>query len=258
MNLSAAIAEGLSRTDDLASAGVHGLGLVLALAFGGYLLTRAQAPSARASVRILCAAWLVLYLASICYHVADHGTFLRAVGLALDDGAIFVAIAGTYTPFALLALRPAERKLALTVLWAGAAAGVAATVIAVGGGYVPWYQPNVLFVCAIFGWGPALVYCRTLTLSLPQIIGPLVLTSGLVYVAGAYFYEEHGLAWHHTYWHIAVVLGCLLDFTAIAMLLRAPRRFAMPIARVPGAGKRASGEPGSLQPVRINPPRAKP
>lgn len=258
MNLSAAIAEGLSRTDDLASAGAHGLGLVLALAFSAYLLTRAEAPSARTAVRILCAAWLVLYLASICYHVADQGTFLRAVGLALDDGAIFVAIAGTYTPFALLALRPGEREVALVVLWAGAAAGVAATVIAVGGGYVPWYQPNVLFVCAVFGWAPAIVYCRTLALSLPPIIGPLVLTSGLVYVAGAYFYQEHGLAWHHTYWHIAVVLGCLLDFTAIAILLRAPRRIAMPIARRPGAGERANGEPGSPQPARIKPPRAEP
>jgi len=220
VDLSLAAADGLARTDDLASAGVHALGLVLALAFGAFLLSHARARPARIAVRVLCAAWLMLYLSSIFYHVADHA--LKAVGLAFDDGAIFVAIAGTYTPFALLALRPAERKLALTVLWAGAALGVAATVIAVSAGYVPWYQPNVLFVSVIFGWGPALVYCRTLARSRPQSVGPLVLTSGLVYVAGAYFYREHGVPWHHTYWHIAIVLGSLLDFVAVRALLGAP------------------------------------
>jgi hemolysin III len=232
VNLSLAAADSLTRTDDLASAGVHALGLVLALAFGAFLLSHTQAPSARLSVRVLCAAWLTLYLSSIFYHVAGHG--LKAVGLAFDDGAIFVAIAGTYTPFVLLAVRPAERKLALTVLWAGAAAGVAATVIAVSAGYVPWYQPNVLFVSIVFGWGPALVYCRTLARS-AHIVGPLVLTSGLVYAAGAYFYQQHAVPWHHTYWHIAIVLGSLLDFVAVAALLGAPSQSSSPLARQRGA-----------------------
>jgi hemolysin III len=253
--LSVAVAEGLTRTDDLASAGVHAFGLVLAVAFGAYLLNRSATPPAKGAVRVLCAAWLLLYLSSICYHLADRGSLLRAVGLALDDGAIFAAIAGTYTPFAVLALAPREREIALGVLWGGAAAGVAAAATAVGAGYVSWYQPNLLLISALFGWGPAILYCRTLTRALPQIVGPLVLTSGVVYVTGAYFYQAHALAWHHTYWHGAVVLGCLLDFTAVALLLGAPRRMAMPVARAPAANAGASGTPGSRQPLRTPPPR---
>jgi hemolysin III len=258
VDLSLAAADGLTRTDDLASAGVHALGLLLALASGAYLLSHTRAPAARFSVRVLSAAWLMLYLASIFYHVADRGTFWRAVGLAFDDGAIFVAIAGTYTPFVLLAVRPAERKVALTVLWAAAAAGVAATVTAISAGYVPWYQPSVLFLGIVFGWGPALVYCRTLTRSRPQRIGPLVLASGLVYVAGAYFYREHGVPWHHTYWHIAIVLGCLLDFVAVAALLGAPSRIAPspispPMARQRGATDRARGD--GMSSIDFRPPQ---
>ena len=48
----------------------------------------------------------------------------------------------------------------------------------------------------------------------------LLALSGACYVAGGWFYRDHSWEWHHTLWHVAVVIGSLLDFAAIAALLR--------------------------------------
>lgn len=217
--------------DDLASAGVHAGGLVLALAFSIYLLRRAEDPVARSAIRALGLAWGVLYLASIGYHLTRLDVAWDPLTVALDDGAIFVAIAGTYTPPALLILPPADGRIALRLLWCAAAAG-AATGFAMGlAGNLSWYQPSVLVICSIYGWGPAIAYCRTLRRALPRRAGVLILASGFVYVLGSYFYRDHSLPWHHAYWHTAVVIGCLLDFMAIAALLSGVRR------QESGAGK---------------------
>ena len=210
--------------DDLASAGVHVVGLVLTVLFGLYLLSRAQTPLERLSIRALCAGWIVLYLASISYHLAGHDGLINHITVALDDGAIFVAIAATYTPIAWLALRPADGRLVLRLLWCGAAVALAGAAIATASGVVHWYQPGVLVMGTMCGWGPSIAYCRTLTRALPRAAVLLVLASGAVYVGGAYFYHDHSVPWHHTYWHAAVVLGCLMDFAAIAALLTAQKR----------------------------------
>jgi hemolysin III len=222
----------LDLTDDLASAGVHAGGLVLALIFGLCLLRRAEGPVARFAIRALSLAWLILYLSSISYHLTRFAAAWDPLTLALDDGAIFVAIAGTYTPIALLILPPADGRMAVRLLWYAAVAGASTGFVAILLGNVSWYQPTVLVICSVYGWGPAIAYCRTLRRALPARAGLLVLASGLVYLVGSYFYRAHALPWHHTYWHMAVVIGCLLDFTAIAALLAATQRPA-PVALRP-------------------------
>ena len=217
----------IALTDDLASAGVHLCGMVLVLLFGAYLLRRAQTPLARLAIKALCAAWIALYLASIGYHLTRFESGWHALTLALDDAAIFVAIAGTYTPFALLALPRADGRLVMRLLWCCTAAGVTLGLAAAAAGYVHWYQPSVLVISAVYGWGPAIAYCRSLARALPEAGSAMVIASGLVYVGGTWFYRAHDLPWHHTYWHVAVMLGCLLDFAAVASLLISARRAAV-------------------------------
>jgi hemolysin III len=214
----------LDVSDDLASAGVHAGGLVLALLFSFYLLRRAEDPVARFAIRALGLAWAVLYLASISYHLTHIEAAWDPLTTALDDGAIFVAIAGTYTPVALLILPPLDGRVAVRLLWCAAAAGASTGFVMIVAGDLSWYQPSVLVICSIYGWGPAIAYCRTLRRAMPRGAGFLILASGLVYVAGSYFYRDHSVPWHHTYWHVAVVIGCLLDFTAIVALLAATQQ----------------------------------
>jgi len=207
-------------TDDLASAAMHAGGLVLVLVYGGFLRRRAATPLACFAVRAFCSAWTILYLASISYHLAaGGGGMLAHVTLALDDGAVFVAIAGTYTPVALLALRPADGRLVLTTLWCAAAAGLTGAAVAIAAGAVPWYQPGVLVAGTMSTFGPSIAYCRTLFRRLPRRTMVLLAASGAVYAIGGYFYRDHSWPWHHTYWHLAVVIGSLLDCAAIAALL---------------------------------------
>jgi hemolysin III len=211
----------LDSSDDLASALVHVAGLVLVVLFGFGLLRQARTPVARFAVKVLSLAWVALYLSSISYHLTSFAQGSDHLTLALDDGAIFVAIAGTYTPFALLTLPPGDGILALRLLWCAAAAGVATGFVAILVGDASWYQPSVLVTCSVYGWGPGLAYCRTLRRSMPGHAGLLLLASGGVYVIGSYFYRDHSLPWHHAYWHTAVVIGCLLDFMAIAAMIKA-------------------------------------
>jgi hemolysin III len=217
----------LEFSDDLASAGVHAGGLVLALIFSVYLLRRAENSVARFAIRVLGGAWAILYLASISYHLTHLEVASDPVTIAFDDGAIFVAIAGTYTPVALLILHPVDGRIAVSLLWCAAAAGAATGFAMILTGNLSWYQPNMLLICSICGWGPGIAYCRTLYRAMPRRAGLLILASGFVYVLGSYFYRDHSVPWHHTYWHTAVVIGCLLDFAAISALLAATRQRAL-------------------------------
>jgi len=215
----------IAMTDDLASAATHMGGLLLVLACGAALWRRATTPLARFCLRTFCIAWTITYLSSTGYHlVAGSGGLVEDVALTLDDGAIFVAIAGTYTPIALLALRPADGRLVLTTLWCVAAAIMTGAALASATGIVPWYQPGVLVVGTMSTFGPGVAYSRTLFRGLPGRSVLLLAASGVLYVCGGWLYSDDSWAWHHTGWHIAVVAGSLLDFAAIAALLRAPPR----------------------------------
>lgn len=211
----------LVMTDDTASAAIHLCGLALVAALAWRLRRRAATPIARRSAAILGLVWALLYLASITYHLAERGTLAKSIALIFDDGAIFAAIAGTYTPVVRALLPPSAQRLMLRVLWAAAGAGLGATAMAAAWHYLAWYQPSVLGSTLLCGFGPAIAYARTLNRGLPPRSRLLVAASGLVYVGGACFYRAQDLPWHHSYWHAAVVLGCVLDFMAIAALTAA-------------------------------------
>jgi hemolysin III len=205
-------------TDDTASAAIHLGGLALAAFLTWRLRRQAATPMARRSAAILGPVWGLLYVASIAYHLAERGTLAKSIALVFDDGAIFVAIAGTYTPVMRMLLPQSAQRVMLRALWVIAGAGLSAAALAVAWQYLSWYQPSVLGSTLICGFGPAVAYARTLTRGLPPRARLQIALSGLVYVGGACFYRARDLPWHHSYWHAAVVLGSVLDFMAIAAL----------------------------------------
>jgi hemolysin III len=212
--------------DDLASAGVHIGGLLLAILLSVKLLRHAHTPGARIAVKAFCTAWVVLYAASVLYHLMPDGGWLKPTALALDNAAIFLAIAGSYTPVAVLTLRRPDAQLMLAAAWIPAAFALSAELIALSGGYAGWFHRNVFLLCIAQGWGPAVLHSRTLFYGLPRRFGSLVFASGVIYVAGVFLYRAHEMPWHHTYWHVAVVIGSLLNFAAIRVLLS---RRALPV-----------------------------
>jgi hemolysin III len=134
----------------------------------------------------------------------------------LDHSAIYLLIAGTYTPFTLVSLRGAWGWGLLAGIWALAVAGIALEVtplrrlrrLSVG-----------LYLC--MGW---LVLIAFRPLSQVVATGGIVLLflGGASYTAGVVFYVWRRLPYHHAVWHVFVLLGSVLHFFAV-LLYALPR-----------------------------------
>ena len=154
------------------------------------------------------------YLASFLYHLLP----LSPAGVAwlrrLDHVAIFVLIAGTYTPFCLLALDGAWRWGLLSLIWGLALCGVLLKLL--------WMDaPRWLSVALYLGMGWVAVVAAPLLRSLPTGGIAWVLTGGLIYSAGALVYGFKrpnlipGAFGFHELWHLFVVAGSACHFWAV-------------------------------------------
>lgn len=158
---------------------------------------------------------LVLYTASALYHLLP----LSPVGVArlrrVDHMAIFVLIAGTYTPFCLLALDGAWRVGLLALIWGLALCGVLLKIL--------WMDaPRWLSVVLYLGMGwVAVIAAPVIFRAMPAGGMEWVLGGGLVYSAGALVYGlKHpnpvpGMFGFHELWHLFVVAGSICHFWAV-------------------------------------------
>ncbi|MDH3265177.1 MAG: hemolysin III family protein, partial [Paracoccaceae bacterium] len=124
----------------------------------------------------------------------------------LDHSAIYLKIAGTYTPLTLIS----GHGLGLTVaLWGAALAGVALKVIA------PWrFRWAALALYLAMGWAGA-VAGGPLVQTLPPEVTQLMLVGGLLYTAGVAFYLWERLPFHNTIWHAFVLVASLVFYAAV-------------------------------------------
>lgn len=198
-----------------ANVATHGLGLVLSLAAATALLAHmspfAQARSI-ASAWVFSATLVVLYAASTLYHSVPRSRLKQRLRV-LDHSAIFLLIAGSYTPFALVGLRGRLGWALLATVWGLALAGIAfkASLSARGhrwstGAYVAmgWLGLAVI--------GPIAHVLRTTTLE-------WVLAGAGAYTAGALMFHYRRLRYHHAVFHLLTVLGSACHFIAVSTLL---------------------------------------
>jgi hemolysin III len=207
----AAQSGGYPLAEELANSITHGLGAALGLAALAVLVTLA-ARRGTASHVVGCAVFgstlVLLYTASTLYHAIPHAAAKRVLQV-LDHSAIYLLIAGTYTPFMLVTLRGAWGWTLLAVVWAAAAAGIAlcstvgrrahavsvALYIVMGWIGVVAFRPIV----ATIGWGGM----------------GLIAGGGLVYTIGVLFYAWRRLPYHHAIWHLFVLAGSGLHVAAV-------------------------------------------
>jgi hemolysin III len=179
------------------------------------------APSARATFAAVVYGLSVsaLFAASALWH---RGTWSAAMGRRiqrLDHAMIFLLIAGTYTPFGLLALSGTLAVVVLAVVWSGALLGM---VLSLFGADAPrWLRP---VVCVALGW--------VAVAALPQMVSHLgwtapllLLLGGALYSAGALVY---GLRWpdpapavfgYHEIFHALVVAAALVHYGVVAVFV---------------------------------------
>ncbi len=155
------------------------------------------------------ATMVALYLSSTIYHALPPGR-AKSLFRVLDHSAIYLLIAGTYTPFALGPLRGPWGWSLLAVVWALAALGIIAKVKM---GFTYPRLSTGLYVA--MGW-LGLVVLRPLLERMPH--GGLwwLLAGGICYTGGVLFFvKDAQLRFGHALWHICVVAGTLCHFVAV-------------------------------------------
>jgi hemolysin III len=201
--------------EEIANSISHGIALLLALAAAPVLIVSAVRRGDAADVvgaSIFAATMVILYATSMLYHVMPSAGTMRAkrVFQVLDHSAIYLLIAGTYTPFTLGVLRGPWGWTLFGLVWAMALAGI--VVKAVAGIRWPWIS-TALYVA--MGW-IAVIAIKPLWQLMPAWGLAWLVAGGLFYTLGVgFFATDHRLRYGHFVWHLFVAAGTVCHFVAV-------------------------------------------
>ena len=202
-------------SDILANAITHGVGAVLAIAGAVWLIAASLHGSTTqlASCSIFAVTLVLVYLCSTLYHSLVR-TGAGRVFQILDHSAIYLLIAGTYTPFTLVSLRGRLGWTVFGIEWGLAAAGVLAKSIALDRFTAGRMAVVSALVYLLQGW--LIVFAAR---PLAQAIGPHGMAwlgaGGLAYTAGIVFFAFDRMPYFHAVWHIFVLAGSAAHYCAI-------------------------------------------
>jgi hemolysin III len=196
--------------EEIANSVSHGIGFLAALAALPVLILAAadQGPAAVTGACIFAGTMAFLYLMSTLYHALAHAR-TKHVFQILDHGAIYLLIAGTYTPILLGVLRGPWGWTLLAVIWSLAIGGV--ILKSVGGVRHPRLS-TALYVA--MGW-LILVAAWPMWLNMPRWGLAWLIAGGLFYMAGVLFYNRDRMRYNHFIWHLFVLAGTGCHFVAI-------------------------------------------
>jgi hemolysin III len=202
--------EKFSAAEELAHSLTHGAGLLLAIA--ALVLMIVFAAQKGSAIRVVSSTvygvtLVVLYASSMFYHALPSGRGKRVFGI-LDHAAIFLLIAGTYTPFALVTLAGGWGWSLFAVIWGLAIGGI--VLEAVSRGRMRRVQ---LLLYLVMGWG-IVAAARPLVRELATGGLALLLAGGLAYTLGVVFFVWRR-PFHHAVWHIFVLAGSICHFFAV-------------------------------------------
>ncbi len=197
--------------EEIANSVTHGLGLIGSLIAAPVLLAAAMA-SGDARVLIGAAAFagstILVYLSSTLYHATPPGE-LKQLFRLLDHGAIYLLIAGTYTPFMVVVLEGTLPSLILGLEWTMAITGI---VVKMAGGLTCKRQSTTVYL--VMGW-LIMVAIHPLVSSVP--LGGLILLfgGGFAYSIGVVFYSTNRFPFSHAIWHVCVIVGNGCHYAAV-------------------------------------------
>ena len=207
--------------EEIANSVTHGIGFLLAVAGLVLLLVYADFHGTAITV-VSCAIYgatlILLYAASTLYH-GIRSPRAKVALRALDHSAIYLLIAGTYTPFCLVSLRGPWGWSLLALIWSSALVGIALRVIATRR-TTPRRPVVAVVIYVIMGWAALLVLKPLIAALAPEGMRLLVL-GGLAYTGGVAFYTWRRLPYHHALWHGCVLLGSILHFFAVLLYVAA-------------------------------------
>jgi hemolysin III len=205
--------------EEIAHSVTHGVGIVLSIA--GLTVLVAFAALRGTAVHVVGAAifgtcLVLLYTASTLYHSIPLPR-VRPVLQVLDHAGIYLLIAGTYTPLALVKLPAAAGWTLLAVLWTAAIAGIVLDAV-----LRQRFQRVSLVFYLVMGWS-VLAVVPWLRHTLAAGGWTLLAAGGVSYTLGVVFYTLKRVPWHHFVWHLFVLAGSVLQFLAVLWYVIPPK-----------------------------------
>ena len=195
------------------NAWTHGIGALLSLVGGAILIAVAATRGdgwQLAGAAVFGFALLLVYTSSTLYHSARDPVAKRRLKI-FDHCAIYVLIAGTYTPFAIIGLRGHGGGWLLAVVWALAAAGIVFKLFFTGR-----FKLVSTAIYLAMGW-LAVAEAKPMIAQLSLATLAWLLAGGLLYSAGTLFYLNRRLQHAHAIWHGFVLLGSGCHFVAVSL-----------------------------------------
>ena len=201
-----------SEIEERANAITHGLGVVLGIVGLILLLIKANQFDADSLTVASMAAYgssiILLFLASTLYHSITTAKTKRLLK-TLDHCAIYLLIAGSYTPFLLVSLRTQLAFGLMGVIWAIALVGIVMKIA-----FVYRFKRLSLVTYLAMGWLSLIViYQLAKSVELGGLI--LLAVGGIIYSLGVIFYVAKRIPYNHAIWHLFVLAGCACHFFAI-------------------------------------------
>ena len=197
--------------EEIANAVSHGVGLLAAIVVAPFLIAHAarqERAAATVGASVFVGSVVLLYLASTLYHALPNGGAKR-VFRVIEHSAIFLLIAGTYTPFTLGVLRGPWGWTLFGLVWGLAVAGI--LLKAVGAVRHPILSTSIYVA---MGW-LIVIAIRPLSLLVPTAGIAWLVAGGLAYTAGVPFFAAKRMRFAHFVWHLFVLAGTVCHAFAV-------------------------------------------
>lgn len=197
--------------EEILNAATHGVGTIFALIGLGVLTVSVYNNGSiwhLLSVIIYGTSLVLLYLSSTLYHsfTNERAKYILKI---FDHAAIYVLIAGNYTPFTLIPLHGALGWTIFSVIWVLAIIGIIFQIF-----FVNRFKVFSTLCYLLMGWF-AVVMIKPLLVTLPIEGIYWLVGGGLFYSVGAIFYLVHKIPYNHAIWHLFVLAGSIAHFVAV-------------------------------------------
>ena len=202
-----------SRAEEIANATTHGIGLVLSVVgWIGITVLSGMAGDGwdLAASAVFGGSLVFLYGVSTLYHSARQPR-TKWILRVLDHVAIFLLIAGTYTPFTVVLLRRGWGWTLLALVWGLAIAGLLFKLFS-----RHRFHPAATCLYLVMGW-MGVLFADPVSAALPTGALLLIAAGGLAYTVGVIFYGWHSLRYSHAIWHVFVLVGSICHFIAVVV-----------------------------------------
>ena len=191
----------------------HGVGVLIAIAFMVLLIIKSKGNPPLIIANIIYGVSLMLmFLFSTLYHAITN-IKAKKVLRYFDHSAIFICIAGTFTPIIVRVLQGAQRVGFLVAIWLIALVGIILKITIFKKNLQEKYKKQSLILYVVMGWMSVLLMKNVIQIS-GMLSFILILSGGILYSIGVYFYAKKR-KYFHSIWHIFIILASVAQFFGI-------------------------------------------